>query len=82
MGQAINSYIKDTNDFPNKLCSLPKLPVYIILCTVDVVGLYPNIPHEESLSALRKWLDKTVQKYISNNTLCDLEEVVLKEQYF
>ena len=38
----------------NKLCSLPKLPDNIILCTVDVVGLYPNIPHEEGLSAIRK----------------------------
>ena len=82
LAQAVKSYIKDTNDFLNKLRSLPKLPDNIILCTVDVVGLYPNIPHEESLSALRKWLDKTVQKYISNNTLCDLAEVVLKEQYF
>ena len=55
--QAVKSYIKDTNDFLNKLRSLPKLPSDIILCTVDVVGLYPNIPHEEGLSALRKRLD-------------------------
>ena len=82
LGQAINSYIKDTNDFPNKLCSLPKLLVYIILCTVDVVGLHLNIPHEEGLSDLRKRLDETVEKYISNNTLFYLAEVVLKEQYF
>ena len=27
------------------------------MCTIDVVGLYPNIPHEEGLSALRKRLD-------------------------
>ena len=57
LAQAVRSYIKDTNDFLNKLCSLPKLPDNIILCTVDVVGLYPNIPHEEGLSALRKRLD-------------------------
>ena len=82
MGQAINSYIKDTNDFPNKLCSLPKLPVYIILCTVDVVGLYPNIPHEEGLSALRKRLDNRMENYISSATLCDLAEDVLKNNIF
>ena len=57
LAQAVKSYIKDTTDFLDKLRSLPKLPDNIILCTVDVVGLYPNIPHEEDLSALRKRLD-------------------------
>ena len=52
--QAVKSYIKDTNELPKKLCSLPKLPDGIILCTMDVVDLYPNIPYEEGLSALRK----------------------------
>ena len=60
--QAVKLYIKDTNDFLNKLRSLPKFP--IILCTVDVVGLYPNIPHEEGLSALRKRLDNPKEKYL------------------
>ena len=49
--------MKDTNDFWKKLRSLPNLPDNIILCIVDVVGLYPNIPHDEGLSALRKRLD-------------------------
>ena len=78
LAQAVKSYIKDTNGFLNKLRSLPKLPDNIILCTVDVVGLYPNIPHEEGLSALRKRLDNRMEKYISSDTLCDLAEVVLK----
>ena len=82
MAQAIKSYIKDTNDFLNKLRSLPKLPDNIILCTVDVVGLYPNIPHEEGLSALRKRLDNRMEKYISSDTLWDLVEVVLKNNVF
>ena len=29
----------------------------IILCTVDVFGLYLNTPHDKGLSALRKRLD-------------------------
>ena len=65
-----------------KLRSLPKLPDNIILCTVDVVGLYSNIPHEEGLSALRKRLDNRMEKYISSCTLCDLAEVVLKNNIF
>ena len=52
--QAVKSYIKDTNKLLKKLRFLPKLPDTIILCTIDVVGLYPNTPHEESLSPLRK----------------------------
>ena len=80
--QAVKLYIKDTNDFLNKLCSLPKLPGNIILCTVDVVVLYPNIPHEKGLSALRKRLDNRMVKYISSDTLCDLAEVVLKNNIF
>ena len=52
--QAVKSYIKDTNEFLKKLRFLPKLPDGIILCTMDVEGLYPNLPHGEGLSALRK----------------------------
>ena len=77
LAQAVKSYIKDTDDFLNKLRSLPKLPSNIILCIVGVVGLYPNIQHEEGLSALRKRLDNRMEKYISSDTLCDLAEVVL-----
>ena len=47
----VKSYIKDTNDFLKKR-SLTDLPSDVILCSVDVVGLYPNIPHDESLCAL------------------------------
>ena len=62
LAQALKSYIKDTNEFLKKLCSLPKLPDGIILCTMDVVGLYTNIPHEEGLSALRKRLETQKEK--------------------
>ena len=82
LAQAVKSYIKDRNDFLNKLRSLPELPDNIILCTVDVVGLYPNISLEEGLSALRKRLDNRMEKYISSDTLCNLAEVVLKNNIF
>ena len=82
LAQAVKSYIKDTNDFLNKLHSLPKLPGNIILCTVDLVDLYPNILHEEGLSSLMKRLDNQMEKYVSSDTLCDLAEVVLKNDFF
>ena len=78
----VKSYIKDTNHFLKKLRSLPNLPNDIISCTVDVVGLYPNIPHEEGLSALRKRLDLRQEKNVTTSTLVELAEVVLKNNIF
>ena len=67
--------IKDTDYFLKNLQSLSKLRSDVILCTVDAAGLYPNIPHEEGLSALRKRLDNWKEKYISYDILCDLPKV-------
>ena len=46
------SYVKDTQDFLEKLKHLGKVPSNAILVTADVVGLYPSIPHEAGLEAL------------------------------
>ena len=48
---------------------------------MDVVGLYPNIPHEEGLSALRKRFETRKENYVSTDTI-DLAEVVLKNNIF
>ena len=68
LAQKVKSYIKDTNDFLRKMASLPPLPDDIILCTIDVVGLYPNIPHDEGLIALRKSLESREDKTISTDS--------------
>ena len=39
--------------FLRKLDALPSLSEDIILSKIDVVGLYPNIPHEDGLVAIR-----------------------------
>ena len=49
---------------------------------MDVVGLYPNIPHEEGLFALRKRLEIRKEKYVSTDTMIDLAKVVLKNNIF
>ena len=61
---------------------MPNLPDNIILCTVDVVGLHPNIPHYEGLYALCKRLDLRQEKYVTTSTLVELAEVVLKNNNF
>ena len=60
----VKLYIKDTNDFLRKLQNLPKLPDDVILCTIDVVGLSPNVPNEERLLFLKKALDKRQNKTV------------------
>ena len=82
LAQKVKSYIEDTNYFLRKIASLPPLPDDIILCTIDVVGLYPNISHNESLIALRKSLESRKDKTISTDSLMDLSECVLKNNIF
>ena len=50
------SYVKDTNYFLSFLAQLGDIPDDALLCTADVVGLYPNILHNEGLEAMRKAL--------------------------
>ena len=53
-----------------------------ILCTMDVVGLYPNTPHGEGLASLRRFLEARDSKQVSSNTLTELAELVLKNNIF
>ena len=53
-----------------------------ILCTIDVVGLYSNIPHEDGLEAMRKALDERGDKTVSTHSLNELAECVLKNNIF
>ena len=82
LAQNVKPYIKDTNDFLCKLANLPPLPDDVILCTIDVVGLYPNIPHDERLIAMWKALDLQKDKRILTESLIELAECVLKNNIF
>ena len=57
-----NSYIKDSNDFMKKIKHLKIIPDNAILVTTDVLGLYPIIPHEVGLRALKEELRKGERK--------------------
>ena len=59
-----------------------QLPEGAILCTIDVVGLYPNILHEEGLASLRKFLDARTKKKVTTEILLELVEIVLKNNVF
>ena len=51
--QSAKSYIKDTSIFLRKLNDLGKLRENAILVTIDVVGLYPSIPHADGMKHYR-----------------------------
>ena len=82
LAQKVKYHIKDTNHFLNKMKKLGSLPDGAILCTVDVVGLYPHIPNGEGLASLRRFLETRDNKQISSDTLTELAEVVLKNNIF
>ena len=73
--------IKDSGDFIKKLNNLDSIPENAILVTADVVGLYPCLPHEVGLRALREALDKTDEKTIPTEELLKMAEFVLKNNY-
>ena len=65
-------------------------PIYIylyiaqdaLLVTTDVVGLYPSIPHQVGLKALKETLDKRENRNIATNDLIKMAEFILKNNYF
>ena len=58
------------------------MPDDVILCTIDAVGLYLNIPHKEGLEAIRKTLDRREDQTISTDSLIVLAECILKNNIF
>ena len=52
------------------------------MVTSDVVGLYPSIPHQADLEALREALDKRKTHKVPTGKIVKLAEFVLKNNYF
>ena len=65
-----------------KIKELGQLPEGKILCTIDVVGPYPNISHDEGLAFLKDFLYSRVDKQVTTDTLIELAELVLKTNIF
>ena len=65
-----------------KIKELGQHPEGTILCTIDVVGFYPDIPHDEGLVFLKDFLDSRVDKQVTTDTSIELAELVLKNNIF
>ena len=75
------SYIKDSDDFINKTKNLTTISDNAILITAGVVELYPSIPREAGLRALREALDKQDKKCIPTEDLVKMAEFVLNKNF-
>ena len=67
--QRVKYCIKETTHFLDKKGKIGKLPEGEIFCTMDVVGLYPNIPRGEVFASLCKFLRTRENKQILSDTL-------------
>ena len=76
------SYIRDSGHFLEKIKNISTLPENAILVTADVVGLYPSIPHQAGLSALKEALENRSVKKIPTENLIKMAEFVLKNNLF
>ena len=78
------SYIKDTTHLLQKLDNFRFLSISEKnrLFTMDVKGLYTNIPNKDGLLALKHFLDRRKEKHISTTTMLRLAELVLTSNSF
>ena len=73
-----------SSSLPSVFCYIymDRFPEGAILVTIDVVGLYPHIPHNEGLEAIRKILNTRTNQDIPTDDIVDLAELVLKNNNF
>ena len=71
------SYIRDSEDFLSKIRNFTSIPDGSSLVRVNVVGLYPRIPHSAGLTALKPDLKTRKEKQIPTCDLLKMDEFVL-----
>ena len=75
----IPSSIKDTDDFIRRIRNIIDLPSDVLLVTLDVVSLYPSIPHDFGLCAPKDFpLDRNLRAMVING-IHHMTEFVLKK---
>ena len=72
------SYIRNSNDFINKINNLKNILSNSILLTTDVVGLYPSISHESGLNAIKETLENKARKSVRTSDILKMLEFVLR----
>ena len=73
----IPSYVKDTNDFINKINAVKSVPKNSYLVTMDVRALYTNIPNAEGISAVKRAFDNYSKKTTSTKVITTFLALIL-----
>ena len=79
------SYLQDTPDFLrtiNHINKGPKLNERTVLVTIDAIGLFTNIVHEEGLQCLKDSLEKRNNPEVPTNFLLQLMQLILTNNIF
>ena len=78
----VPSFIKDTTSFLRKLPQTLNTPSY--LCTMDIVSLYSNIPHDLGITAITYWINMLPQSHarFPPEFILTCLEIVLKNNIF
>ena len=69
-------YIKDTNDFINKINNFP-VPPNSLLITMDVKSLYTSIPNNEEIASMKKKYGHYPKKTIPTKIITTLVALIL-----
>ena len=72
----MNRTFKNTNIFSKRFKSFTK---NAILRTIDVIGIYANMPHEEGLVSVRKHLSNRENKEVTIKTLVELADIIMND---
>jgi hypothetical protein len=77
-----DSYVKDSFDFINIIKNLT-LPTNLIMCTIDVVNMYPSIVHDFGINSCLKFYDShaTSSHFLSSGGIKILLEGVLNYNF-
>ena len=63
-----------------KTQKLSQLAEEIIVCAIDVVGLYSNIPHDEGPTSLKEFLGNRVDKQVKTDSMRELTKLGLNSE--
>ena len=73
----ITSYVKDTNDFINKINAVKSVSKNSYLVTMDVRSLYTNITNAEGISAVKRAFDNYSKKTSSTKVITTFLALIL-----
>ena len=74
--------LEDSRALLERLKEIGNIPENAILVSFDVVGLYPHIPHDEGVEAMRYYLSDRMVQNVSTESLCHLAKIVLENNFF